>query len=93
MQIDFAARITRIYQDEMPIEHARCLHMLAEISDRQPPQEESVTFEARLAANHLILKHAHAGGDADVRYIAAETGSSQTQFEDAISEKIFCLWR
>lgn len=77
----------------MPMEHARCLHMLAEISSRQPPQNESVTHEARLAANLLILKHVHAGGDADVRHIAFETEAPQARFEEALAEKIFCLWR
>jgi hypothetical protein len=63
----------------MPMEHARCPHMLAEISSRQPPRDESVTHEARLAANQLILKHAQEGGDLDVRHIALETSSARTQ--------------
>lgn len=68
--------------------------MIYEVSSRLPlPEDESLTNEARLAANSLILKHSRAGGVNDVRPSRLEHGFLPTEFDEALAEKIYCLWR
>lgn len=92
-----ALRITRIYKDEMQIEHARCLHLLADLSNFQPLRSDdySVAYEARLAANKEILDHAHhqESGFTDIRRSALGTGLDRGEFDRTLGEKIFCVWR
>lgn len=88
----------------MPMEHARCLHLLVEISKRQPEMEESVTYEAKLAANELIYKYltTHDGTNLPeyndsvsrhTRPTRVEIGLAQIDLEKAVEDNIFCFWR
>lgn len=77
----------------MPMEHARCLLMIHEVSSRLPAEDESLTNETRLAANTLILNYRRAGGITDVRPSGLEQEFSATEFDESLAEKIFCLWR
>ena len=91
--IENAASITRLYQEEMPIEHARCLLLVAEVSNRFPRHEDNPAREARLAANERIMQRAFADGHGDISRNVLEFRFSEEDFPKVLEEKIFCLWR
>ena len=92
-----ALRITRIYKDEMPLEHARCLHLLADLSNFESvgSNDYNLAYEVRLAANKEILDHAsrEQSGSTDIRRSALENRFDKEEFEKALTDKVFYLWR
>ena len=92
-----ALRITRIYKDEMPLEHARCLHLLADLSKFESvgSNNYNLAYEVRLAANKEILDHAsrEQSGSTDIRRSALENRFDKEEFEKALTDKVFYLWR